>query len=376
MSDDIAVVHEHFPQQGGAERVADELGQAFDAPIFTSFISDDISNESTDIHELFDDSWWIKFVKQKSTLSALVESICYQFAWSRVPKLTKFDVLIQSGAGTRWYVPPDKQVIIRYIHTTPRYIYSKFHDSPNSILFQLYCYYMRTMVEQTISYADQYIANSELVARRISKYWGLDYDSITVIHPPVNVSSYEPTEGGDYYITLSRLVDHKRIKAIVNAFTDLSPLELRIVGEGPKRTALENHAEGHDNIKFEGQVSERRKRSLLTGAKASVYNAFNEDFGIVPVESLAAGTPVIGVRDGYTEHQIENGVTGILYNRGSVVTETSQNIIKAIDKFESKGVGLNAPGLHERATPYNVDRFVDRMNEVVKETQMQASIDL
>jgi len=113
----------------------------------------------------------------------------------------------------------------------------------------------------------------------------------------VATDKYSPTDEstGDYYLTLSRLDWHKDIDGIVRAFNE-SGHRLVVAGDGPERERLESIA--GDNVEFAGFVSEERKRELLAGAKAFVFNGRDEDFGIAPVEALAAGTPLLGVEEG------------------------------------------------------------------------------
>ena len=104
---------------------------------------------------------------------------------------------------------------------------------------------------------------------------------------------------------------------------------------------------------------ETEKRELLGAAAAVVYAAVNEDFGLVPIEAYASGTPVIGVRDGYTKYQIQDGATGILFNRGV------DNLAKSIERFAEEGVTADEADLVELADAYGVERFREQIRTAV-----------
>ncbi|TQQ83376.1 glycosyltransferase [Halonotius terrestris] len=374
MSEKIAIAHDHFPQIGGAERVALKLANIFDATIYTSYTDENVTVDDVPVYTLFNGSILSRLIKRRGRIGTLVQKFYYQLGWSQATELAEYDIVIQSGSAPMWYVPPDDQVIVRYVHTPPRSVYSKFQDNGKSLPVSLFTLYLRAMRTHTVPYAERYVANSELVARRIRKYWGVPTDAITVVYPPVDVTGYKPSAGKEYYVAVSRLVDHKRFKPIIKAFANLPSKELRIVGDGPERDTLEQQAKEHENIRFEGYVSERKKQSLLSNAKASMYNALNEDFGIVPIESWAAGTPVIGVSDGFTQYQIQDGKTGILFARAKTPELTAANIQDAVRRFESEGIESTPADLHQQAKKFSSERFTKRMQQVVAEVKDEAAI--
>jgi len=121
-------------------------------------------------------------------------------------------------------------------------------------------------------------------------------------------------------------------------------------------------------VTFKGFVSEQRKRELLASAKAVLFSALNEDFGMVPVEALAAGTPVIGVDDGFTRFQIADGKNGMLFKRGELPA--------AIRRFERHGVAWDADQLHEfAAVNFGRERFEREMGEAVAAAERETAVD-
>jgi len=350
-----AVVHGSLTTRGGAERVAEELARAFDAPLYLGFCDDSLLTEDDiEYHSLFE-SRLANFFNRRGALRDL-----YHFwNWQYRPELKEYDVLLVSGNEASWYVPPEGQTLIRYVHHPPHTAYDYYHRRADSRLTRLYTLAVRSLIYHTLPFTDTYIANSEVVADRLNQYWGVETE---VIHPPVDVDTFSPkphAERDDYYLVLSRLVPRKRVGAAVSAFTDtLTDKTLIVAGEGSQRNALERQA--GDNIQFEGFVSENRKRELLQNTRALLMPSVKEDFGIVPVEAMAAGTPVIGTNEGFTAHHISDGESGILYER--------ENLMTAITTFEKEGVSLTAEEISDSVHHFRPERFYEEIQEVVETT--------
>ena len=363
----IAVVHEHYYERGGAEHVAEIIARTFDAPIYTGFINQEAlppvaNRENIEFNDLFGNRILSPLVRRFPWF----RDFYYQLAWQRLPELTDFDVIIQSGNNPGWYVPPEEQTVIKYVHTTPRTAYDQFHKRADNIITKLYAYASRVLYHPNIPYPDIYIANSELVARRLTRYWGIENPE--VIYPPTEVDTYTSLKKEDFYLTFSRLTDDKRFDEIIEAFRQHPNKRLVIGGSGPKENELKSQAADMPNVEFRGYLSEEEKRNLLGSAKALVYAAVNEDFGMVPIEAYASGTPVIGVRDGYTKYQIRDGVTGILYDRG---VDTLAN---AVTEFEKNGVEASVENLLEVSRSYSLKQFQQSIRNAVETAVERSSI--
>lgn len=364
----IAIVHEHYYERGGAEHVAEVIAGTFDAPIYTGFINEEAlppmeCRSQIEFHDLFGDRKFAPLVRRFPWF----RDFYYQFAWQRIPELTEYDVIIQSGNNPGWYVPPEEQVVVKYVHTTPRTAYDLFHQRGDSFITKVYAYASRVLYQPNISYPDLYVANSELVARRLKRYWGIDDPH--VIYPPIDVESYNSAEKSEFYLSFSRLTGDKRFDQIIEAFRQHSDKRLVIGGSGPKERELKSLASDMDNVEFHGYLSEEEKRELLGSAKALVYAAINEDFGMVPIEAYASGTPVIGVKDGYTKYQIRDGVTGILYDRGA------DSLAEAIARFEAEGVTASPDDLIKLSRSYGIENFRDSVRKAVETAVKRAHID-
>ncbi len=141
---------------------------------------------------------------------------------------------------------------------------------------------------------DHFIANSQFVAERIRKYYRRE---AKVIYPPVDTigHQYDPSvHKEDYYFTMSRLIPYKRFDILVKAATETG-IKLKVGGSGPELKKLQKMA--GPNVEFLGYVSDEVKKSLMQKAKGFLFAA-EEDFGIVPVEAMACGTPVLAYGKG------------------------------------------------------------------------------
>jgi len=368
----LAVAHWGEHCNGGGERVAWELGRQLDCPVYVGRRDTAIEPDDVDIREIDHNRVTRRLVDQ----GGVGQMLGYQLAWE-LPGLEEYDTIVTSGNEPLAYVPQrDDQVWVHYVHHTSRQAtdrLSSMHDKQGRLRPLL------EPVEQAVrkverhvyaSYArkpDLLVANSPVIKRRIQRYWGIPAQDIRVVYPPVPVDQYSrtyaPTSGR--YVTVSRLDGHKRIDEIVRAFNQTSH-ELVIAGDGSERDRLERLAD--DNVSLAGYVSEQRKRDLLASARAFVFNAEREDFGLAPVEALASGTPVIGVREGMTQHQVRDGETGITYDRGSLGD--------AIDRFERDGVAFSERDLEAYAEQFSTRAFVGGIKDAISEARERARIDV
>ena len=356
----IAIAHGNYLERGGAEALSDELARTFDAPLYYGFGDDDHVSDDVEARSLFEDSP-ISFVKR----SIFLRDLYYAWSAQRIPELTDYDVVVLSKNELSWYVPEDEQVVVHYTHSTPRVPYDLFQQRADSLPSRLYSFVARTLFLPNTKFPDRFVANSELVARRLRRYWGIPDEKIAVVYPPVEVDRYDPRETADYYLTYSRLIPEKRIDAIVRAFDGLDA-KLVVGGAGEERDALESLAP--DNVEFVGYMSEEEKARRLGEAKAVLFNAMNEDFGIIPVEAFASGTPVLGVNEGYTKYQIREGENGLVHDPDAA------SIRESVERFEREGVDWSADDIAAFAERFDAANFREGMRAVVEEAVADARI--
>jgi len=341
----VAVVHGTALERGGGVQVAEELARTFDAPLYFGTCDDSVLNRTADdinCQVLFD-GHLADFVNDYSTLRNLYNIYHFQ----NVSELHSYDVVIQSDNGTEWYVPPEEQILIRYSHSLPALSYQDFPAQGSTFVNRCFGFVSRILRDHTIKLPDSYLANSETTQRQLKKYWDVNAD---IAYPPVKTDEYYSgnQDSDPFYLSLSRLIEGKKVEEIVTTFNSKLPeTSLVVAGSGPKEEQLESLAA--ENVDVRGWVSEEEKRELLGSCQALILNSGNESFGIVPVEAFASGTPVIGLSDGYTQYQIEDGWNGLLYEPG--------NLAKAIERFETSGVSATADEIAAFAERYSVEAF-------------------
>lgn len=209
--------------------------------------------------------------------------------------LRGYDLVISSESGpAKGVITSTHTLHINYCHSPMRYIWDMYHDYVNGedmkglqrSIFALVSHYMRAWDLASASRVDAFIANSKNTAARIRKHYRRDS---TVIYPPVNTEFGYLAEPGDYYLTVGRLVDYKRIDLAIGACTRLGR-PLRVVGTGPQLNRLREIS--GPTVTFLGELSEQQLHRQYAHCRALVFPG-EEDFGIVPVEASSFGRPVI-----------------------------------------------------------------------------------
>ena len=368
MTDDVAILHDQLVTRGGAERVAFEHARTFDAPILAGVVDHKIVPDDVEAVQVFDS----RIGKRCMRSHYLVQDLYQMQAWQHVEEAYEYDTLIVNKTNPGWFVPRDDQTTVWFLHSTPRGLYDQFYRQGSDWKTRLLKTPMRPLFLPNTRYADAWACNSDLVQRRMDRYWDVPEDEVNVIYPPVDVESCSPDHADtkNYYFTVSRLRGHKRIGEIVEAFNQLAKddgdYRLLVAGEGPDRDRLEGMA--GENVEFLGYVDEAEKYRLLSEAKAGIFNAENEDFGIVPIEFFASGTPVIGVDDGFTRHQILHGKNGYTFARqGGHLRET-------IRLFEQRGVKWSADQIASFAERFSTRRFREEMRDLVERAEQRSEV--
>lgn len=363
----IATAHWAERINGGGERVGWALARCFDAPLFVGERDPSIEPEDVDVRNVFEGHSAKKLIDR----GGMLRMLGHQTGWGTAHNLREYDVLVSSGNECLAYVPAEDQPWVHYTHHTSRYATDRLpevHGKRSGLLASTIRKgeYIQRWTERQIysNYAkkpDLLVANSELIARRIRKYWGIPASDIRVVYPPVPTDEFSASdqETEDYYVTVSRLDWHKNIDEIVRAFNGTDQ-KLLVAGDGEERKDLEKLAK--DNVEILGYVSEEKKQDLLSGAKAFVFAAQSEDFGIAPIEAFAAGTPVLGVKEGFTQYQVQNGKNGYVFDRGV------RNLRDVIDRFEADGVSWTDEQIEDWAEKwFSPERFETAMHKIVNE---------
>jgi glycosyltransferase involved in cell wall biosynthesis len=277
--------------------------------------------------------------------------------------MTPYDLVLSSEAGpAKGVVTRPDAVHLCYCHSPMRYVWDLYHDYSRaaggltSKLFAPVAHYMRIVDRLGADRVDRFVANSHFVAGRVRKYWRRDAE---VVHPPVEVSSFSPRERrGPQYLLLGQLVPYKRADLAVQAFTELG-LPLVVVGDGPERAALARHA--GRNVELLGPQPFDVVRELLQTCRALVFPGV-EDFGIVPVEAMAAGAPVIAFGQGGALETVQDGLTGTFFHQQSVAA-----LKEAVLRVESGRLEFDPLACHARARQFDAPHFRAAMAATIED---------
>lgn len=276
--------------------------------------------------------------------------------------LSAYDLVISSESG------PAKGVLTRpdalhvcYCHSPMRYVWDMYHEYRGTagrlvrMLWPPIAHYMRLWDRASADGVDAFVANSAFVAARIRRIYRRD---ATVVHPPVDVLAFDPDQPRrDHYLVLGQLVRYKRAELAVQAFNQLG-LPLTVIGEGEQMAELQRIAQPH--VRLMGRQSFEVIREQLQTCRALVFPGI-EDFGIVPVEAMAAGAPVIAFARGGACETVRDGVTGVWFHE-----QTVDALKAAVQRVESGAVRFDARALHRHAAAFDRARFVREMDALIR----------
>lgn len=368
----VALVHELLTMKGGAERVLRIFAEMFpEAPIYTLLY---------DEKKLGD--WFPKNRVRTSSINP-VRGFNHHLYLKQFPKaveawdFSEFDlVLSSSSAFAHGIITNGKPKHLCYVHSPARYLWDRTHDvleragrGPLGFLKKAYLestfHTLREWDAEVAPRPDALIAASEQVQRRIELYWDRESD---VIYPPIADTWFKNPESRklkaeslrsemehpDYFLIVSTLADYKRIDRAIEACNRLK-LQLKIVGEGAARPQLQKMA--GPTIEFYGYREGDELADLMTSAKAVIIPG-EEDFGLVALEAMACGTPVIGYGKGGITETVIDGVTGAYFD-----AETPESLEKILLNFDPKK--YSEQKCREQAEKFRQSAFVQKMHSAI-----------
>jgi glycosyltransferase involved in cell wall biosynthesis len=357
----VVILHDWLTTYRGAERLLDVFCEIFPkAPIYTLIhtpgsVSETI--ESREIHQSFlgkipgIENHYRKFLP---LFPMAAESLI-------IPEDTDL-ILSSSHCVIKGVRKPRGARHICYIHSPMRYIYDQFpiYFGPQAPLYQrvgahIFRDYLKLWDKKSNENVDQFIANSNFVKERVENYYQRQAE---VIFPFVELDDFQSLQGHrpskeNYFVVLSAFAPNKRIDLAVEAFNQLGP-PLKIIGSGQLESQLKSMAKS--NIEFLGNLSRKEVVEVLSKAQAMIFPSL-EDFGITPLESLAAGTPVIAYGRG--------GVLDTLNERTSILfpEQTVESLMEAVRGFNPQD--FDPLELYKRAAEFSRDNFKKQIQEAI-----------
>ena len=265
--------------------------------------------------------------------------------------LSPFDLVISFNYAVAQGVRVQAgQIHISYIHTPMRYAWRDFQlngaQSAGRNLLYPFFHFFRRWDKAASDRVTRFAAVSQSIVDAVRAAY---QRPSVIIHPPVEIERFHPQlERSPYYVTVSRLVAHKRLDLVIDTFNQLK-LPLLVIGEGPERARLEKRA--GETIKFLGFVPDPQVAVILSQARGFICAA-EEDFGIAVVEAQAAGCPVIAFHKGGALETIQDGQTGLFFDRQCV-----ESLTAAVAQFESRLNSRDNPFLNPLQIAASVQRF-------------------
>lgn len=358
----VALVHDYLNQYGGAERVLESIIDIFpNAPIYTLIYY----KKRVGDH----------YFKNKKIYTSFLQKIPFikldhrYFLYLMPLAISQFDfrefdiVISQTASFAKGIKVPKNVLHISYCHTPTRYLWEENYlkEAPH------YPFFLKPFIKPLINLlkkwdynaarkVDYFIANSNNIAAKIKKFY--NRDSI-IVYPGVNTEKfYIDGIKQNYYLAVGRLLFYKRFDLMINVFNKLG-LPLKIIGSGPEEKRLKKIAK--NNIEFIGRVDDESLRKYCSGAEALIFPQ-DEDFGLVPLEAMACGTPVIAYFAGGAKETVIDGKTGIFF-----YNQTEKDLEDAIKKFELMKGNFNSEVIRGHALNFDEKIFKENFKNKVVE---------
>lgn len=364
----VAIVHDWLYTVGGAERVLQAILRCFpSAELFSLF---DLLDP--DERELIGYRQCTTSFLQNMPFVARNHRIFLPLMPLAIEQLdlAGFDLVISSSyAVAKGVLTGPDQLHVSYVHSPMRYAWdmqgqylkeSGLHKGIASWATRAMLHRMRLWDVRTAAGVDHYVANSRFVARRIRKVYGR---GARIVHPPVRVPIAPPAIVKErFFLTASRLVPYKNVRVLIDAFRHLPHETLLVAGDGPEFSRLK--ASAGPNVRLLGYLDDTELADLMGRAQAFLFAA-EEDFGIVPVEAQALGTPVIALgRGGVRETVITEGPgrTGMFFDSADPAT-----VAAAVERFIDRREEFSPLDCYANALRFSEARFHDEFRAFVED---------
>ena len=359
MTDDILTVHDLFYIKGGGERLVKTLCEQLPSDLLTAAISDNSFN--------------IKDIKSSvynlDALGKLPGIKTWQLAKAfkkPLPINKTYRHVIYSGVAAPLAQRHFNQANnVFYCHTPPRFVYDKKDHYLKSLpvwqrpALKALIRWFQPQYEAAINNMDVIIANSRHIQQRIKKHLHLEAQ---VVYPPCDTHYFNWQSQGNYYLSLGRHDPLKRIDVIIEAFKTMPDKQLVVASGGSETAHLKKLASGYDNIRFTGWLEEKQLLDLLGNCLATIYIPEDEDFGMTPVESMAAGKPVIASQQGGLVETVIDQETGFFISEQSL----QEHLTKTVHSITANKAAAMRSACEDRAEDFNQQQFITGIQQFLK----------
>ena len=354
----IAIVHYWLISWRGGEKVLEQLLELYpDADLYTHVFDPDLTNKklpNKKIHTSFinrlpnSQNWYQKYMP------------LMPFALDQLD-LTDYDLVISSESGpAKNIVTSPDSLHICYCHSPMRYVWDMYHLYKNKagfitrLIMPALIHYLKIVDRLSADRVDYFISNSKFISKRIEKCYRRDS---TVIYPPIAIEDFNfSEEKDDYYLYLGQLTTYKNVDLLIETFNQNNK-KLIIIGEGELEASIRKTAQA--NIRILGKQPFSTVKEHLQNAQALIFPGI-EDFGIVPIEALASGTPVIAYAKGGALETITNKITGIYFYDQNIAS-----LNKAINIFEQSTFDHSV--LRKSAERFSEERFKNEIQSFIQD---------
>ncbi|MEW6418733.1 MAG: glycosyltransferase family 4 protein [Nitrospirota bacterium] len=361
---EIAIIHDWLVTYAGAERVLEQIIQLYpkaDLYSLIDFLPEDERNFILNKRVNVSFVQRLPFARKKyRSYLPLMPLAIEQF------DLSGYDLIISSShAVAKGVLTNSNQLHICYCYTPIRYVWDLHHQylketnldkGIKGLIAKVILHYMRMWDLATTNRVNYFVTLSNYIARRIKKVYGRDS---VVIYPPIDIEKFHVgNKREDFFLTASRMVPYKKIDLTVEAFSKMPDKKLVVIGDGPDFEKIKKKAKS--NVELLGYQKDDVLKEYLQKARAFIFAA-EEDFGIIPVEAQACGTPVIAYGKGGTLETIVENKTGILFKE-----QTVESLIVAVNLFEKRQDKFDFHEIRKNAERFSKEGFKREFKEFVE----------
>jgi glycosyltransferase involved in cell wall biosynthesis len=355
-----AIVHEWLVNYAGSERVVESFTNIWpEADVFA--LVDFLNDEQREI-----------ILKGKKAKTSFIQNLpfakkshrnylpLFPSAIERLD-LSDYDIIVSSShAVAKGFKKRENQLHITYCHSPMRYAWDQteyYLQGFKGIVAKLFVGYLRKWDLKSASNVNFFIANSHHIAEKVKRIYKRE---AVVIFPPVDTNKFKVgNQKGDFYLTASRMVPYKKLDLVIEAFNQMPDKKLMVIGSGPEKEKLKSNAES--NIQIVGHQDREALKLFMQKAKAFVFAA-EEDFGIILVEAMACGTPVIALNKGGAKESVIDGITGLLFKDQNVTS-----IINAVVQFVNEKDSFEPSAIRKHSEKFSRMIFEETIKKFVNE---------